>query len=532
MFVVDRLHRVRRRQLRRLRPVRRRRDQRRGRHDLLLLHRPGRRLHRRRRGEDPQKTMPRAIIGALFIVIAIYLLVADLRPRHAALAGLRGPGAGEAGLAKILENITGNTWPGTILAAGAVISIFSVTLVTHVRADPHPVRDGPRRDAAEAFAQVNPRTQTPVNNTIIVAIVVALLAAFVPLDYLWDVVSIGTLIAFIVVSLGVIILRAPQPDLPRGFKVPLLPGHPDPVDHRLPLHPVRPALVHLAGLRLLGRRRSSSSTCCTGRKHSVLGRMLAGEDVDADDATKARRVTVLVGYVPHKGGRGSLDLGLQLAHALGTSLAWSRWSRQWSDPLAGPGRRRVRRVRRQLARAGRGQGEGVPGRPQRRRGDRLPRGHRPLGHLGPAPGRRGLPAPRAGARLRATDGAVGRIVVGSTTDKLLHSSPVPLALSPRGYPLHRGGRLQPGDLRLLRRRGVGEGGGPGGAARAASRRRPGWPASESVAAPCTRPRSGCPPRTRCWTPGGAGVARPEPAAAGRGHRRGHRDGDRHRSGLG
>ena len=55
---------------------------------------------------------------------------------------------------------------------------------------------------------------TPVNNTIIVAVVVALLAGFIPLDSLLDMVSIGTLIAFIVVSLGVIILRVRDPTCP------------------------------------------------------------------------------------------------------------------------------------------------------------------------------------------------------------------------------------------------------------------------------------------------------------------------------
>jgi APA family basic amino acid/polyamine antiporter len=76
------------------------------------------------------------------------------------------------------------------------------------------------------FAKVNPRTMTPVNNTIIVAVVVALLAGFVPLDKLLDMVSIGTLVAFIVVSVGVIILRVREPDLPRSFKVPLYPVTP------------------------------------------------------------------------------------------------------------------------------------------------------------------------------------------------------------------------------------------------------------------------------------------------------------------
>jgi amino acid transporter len=76
------------------------------------------------------------------------------------------------------------------------------------------------------FARVSPRTQTPVNNTIIVAIVVAILAAIVPLVYLIVVVSIGTLTAFIVVSLGVIILRYREPNLPRAFKVPGFPVTP------------------------------------------------------------------------------------------------------------------------------------------------------------------------------------------------------------------------------------------------------------------------------------------------------------------
>jgi amino acid transporter len=76
------------------------------------------------------------------------------------------------------------------------------------------------------FATVNAQTLTPVSNTVIVAIATSCLAAFVPLDKLADMVSIGTLTAFIVVSIGVIILRVRQPDLPRGFKVPGYPVTP------------------------------------------------------------------------------------------------------------------------------------------------------------------------------------------------------------------------------------------------------------------------------------------------------------------
>lgn len=132
----------------------------------------------------------------------------------------------EAGLAQILENVVGSSWPGTVVAAGAVISIFSVTLVTlygQTRILFAMGRDGmlPRR-----FASVSARTQTPVFNTIVVAIAVSVLAALVPLDRLADLVSIGTLVAFIVVSVGVVILRRIEPDLPRGFRVPSYPVTP------------------------------------------------------------------------------------------------------------------------------------------------------------------------------------------------------------------------------------------------------------------------------------------------------------------
>ena len=109
------------------------------------------------------------------------------------------------------------------------------------------------------FAKVNPRTMTPVNNTDHRGGGhVAILAGFVPLDYLLDLVSIGTLVAFIMVSVGVIILRVREPDLPRGFKVPGYPVTPDPLGARLRLDAVRPALVHLGVVRRCGWPRSLS----------------------------------------------------------------------------------------------------------------------------------------------------------------------------------------------------------------------------------------------------------------------------------
>lgn len=173
--------------------------------------------------KDPQKTMPRAIIAALLIVTGIYLLVA--------FAALGAQNWGlfenqEAGLAQILDTVTGANYWGTVLAAGAVISIFSVTLVTMYGQTRILFAMGRDGLLPSMFAKVNPKSMTPVNNTIIVAIVVSILAGFIPLDKLADMVSIGTLTAFIVVSIGVIILRRREPDLPRGFKVPLYPVTP------------------------------------------------------------------------------------------------------------------------------------------------------------------------------------------------------------------------------------------------------------------------------------------------------------------
>ena len=173
--------------------------------------------------KDPQRTMPRAIIAALLTVTSVYLLVTFAALGAQNWTEFEGQ---KAGLAMILDKVTGANYWGTALAVGAVISIFSVTLVTlygQTRILFAMGRDGL---LPSTFARVDPRTMTPRTNTIIVAIVVAILAGFIPLDYLADLVSIGTLTAFIVVAIGVVLLRRREPDLPRGFRVPGYPVTP------------------------------------------------------------------------------------------------------------------------------------------------------------------------------------------------------------------------------------------------------------------------------------------------------------------
>ena len=137
--------------------------------------------------KNPQKTMPRAIIAALIIVTSFYILVAfaGLGTQPAAGVRVRRTGRGRA-VGDPGEHHAGQTWASTILAAGAVISIFSVTLVVMYGQTRILFAMGRDGLLPSMFAKVNPRTMTPVNNTIIVAVVTAILAGFVPIDFLWD----------------------------------------------------------------------------------------------------------------------------------------------------------------------------------------------------------------------------------------------------------------------------------------------------------------------------------------------------------
>jgi amino acid transporter len=169
---------------------------------------------------NPRRNLPLAIIIALVVVTGLYVAVSAVAVAAQPIGEFEGQ---EAGLSAILEDITGETWPGTVLAAGAVISIFSVTLVViygQTRILFAMARDGM---IPPLFHKLNPRTLTPVPSTIIVSVVIALLAGLIPINFLAEMTSIGTLTAFLIVSIGVMVLRRTEPDLPRGFRVPLYP---------------------------------------------------------------------------------------------------------------------------------------------------------------------------------------------------------------------------------------------------------------------------------------------------------------------
>ncbi|WP_405779857.1 APC family permease [Streptomyces sp. NBC_01378] len=173
---------------------------------------------------NPRRTIPLALLLTLGAVTVLYILV-SLAAVGAQPAGRFGAqaDADEAVLAEILRDVTGAGWPVVLLSAGAVVSIFSVVLVTlygQTRILFSMARDGL---VPEIFRRVDRKRHTPVGNTWIVGAGVGALAAFVPLQYLADLTSMGTLVAFVAVAAAVVVLRRIAPDAPRPYKVPLYP---------------------------------------------------------------------------------------------------------------------------------------------------------------------------------------------------------------------------------------------------------------------------------------------------------------------
>jgi APA family basic amino acid/polyamine antiporter len=173
--------------------------------------------------KNPTRDLPIAIIGSLVISTVFYILVAigaiGLLPAEQL-------GESEAPLADALRTGAGLDWASAVLAFGAVVAITSVLLVIlygQTRIFFAMCRDGLM---PERLAEVHPRYGTPAKLTIIFGVFIAVLAALVPLSEIVKLVNIGTLFAFILVNLGVIILRRTKPDMPRPFKVPFSPIFP------------------------------------------------------------------------------------------------------------------------------------------------------------------------------------------------------------------------------------------------------------------------------------------------------------------
>jgi basic amino acid/polyamine antiporter, APA family len=173
--------------------------------------------------EKPQRDLPIAIVGSLLIATVIYIVVALVTVGLAPASKL---GGSEAPLADALKLGGGyGSWAADILSLGALVAITSVVLTVlygQTRIMYAMTRDGllPRE-----FGKLS-RRQTPVRITLTFGLLIALFAAFIPLTEIAKLVNIGTLFAFVLVNVGVVVLRRTEPDLERGFRVPFVPAFP------------------------------------------------------------------------------------------------------------------------------------------------------------------------------------------------------------------------------------------------------------------------------------------------------------------
>ena len=162
--------------------------------------------------------MPRGLIGTLVICTVLYVAVCFVLTGMVKYTQLS---TGEP-LADAFDQ-KGLGWAGIIIGTAAVAGLTSVILVDIVamgRIGFALCRDGL---LPPAVGRIHPKYQTPVVITVGTTIAVAVLGAFVPLAVLAEMVSIGTLFAFLVVSLAVIVLRRTKPRMKRPFRTPSVP---------------------------------------------------------------------------------------------------------------------------------------------------------------------------------------------------------------------------------------------------------------------------------------------------------------------
>jgi APA family basic amino acid/polyamine antiporter len=167
--------------------------------------------------KDPQRNMPKGILGSLAVCTVIYAIVGLVATGLVPYRQLKGSDP----LAKAFE-VAGITWGQAIISLGAVISMSAVLLVFQLgqpRIFFSMSRDGL---LPPWFRKVHPRFRTPHVTTILTGIFVALGSTILDDDETYDLTNIGTLFAFMVVCLGVLALRIKDPARPRPFKVPFV----------------------------------------------------------------------------------------------------------------------------------------------------------------------------------------------------------------------------------------------------------------------------------------------------------------------
>lgn len=171
---------------------------------------------------NPQKNMPKGIIYSLLICTVLYIIVSGILTGIVKYTAYKTPAGMAAPVAYALDQI-GIHWGSALVSVGAICGITSVCLVLmygQSRIFFAMARDGL---IPKVLGSVDKKHQTPKISTIIVATACAITAGFFPIGLVSELVSIGTLFAFIIVCAGVIVLRYTRKDLKRSFKAPLFP---------------------------------------------------------------------------------------------------------------------------------------------------------------------------------------------------------------------------------------------------------------------------------------------------------------------
>ncbi|MCK9351971.1 MAG: amino acid permease [Candidatus Paceibacterota bacterium] len=166
--------------------------------------------------KDPQKDLPIGILSSLLLTTVLYIIVAGLLtgivPYH--ILNVDSP------ISYALSEI-GVSWASALVATGAIAGITTVMLVLFFGLTRIIFAMGRDGLLPLFLSNVNERTQTPVTTIVISGSIIALIAGFFPLDELAELVNIGTLLAFFVVCIGVIVLRVKRPEMNRPFRIPL-----------------------------------------------------------------------------------------------------------------------------------------------------------------------------------------------------------------------------------------------------------------------------------------------------------------------
>ncbi len=167
---------------------------------------------------NPQRDLPIGILVSLGVCTLIYILVAGLLTAVVAYPSLN---VGSP-VADVMLRL-GYPWAAGVIAVGAIAGLTTVMLVLYyglTRVFLAMSRDGL---LPPAFAQLNPRTATPVRVILVAGLLMAAIAGLTPIGDVAELVNIGTLAAFFLVCLGVVFLRYTHPDLPRPFRTPFSP---------------------------------------------------------------------------------------------------------------------------------------------------------------------------------------------------------------------------------------------------------------------------------------------------------------------